>query len=761
MKYPILHKLSKVLILSLILCGLAIPLVAAFIQPTDAVKAAQTWLKSGPAELSNPSPVSEVLVYRQGGFLPALSRYNEKGSELPLIYQVNFSDGSFAIVSADDNSVPVLAYSAEPCPLAQSYPPAFWEWLGLYELQIAEIIQSETVLEQHQQQWSALLKGKAPADYKQNRGVAPLIATNWNQDWPYNELCPVDAQGPGGHVYAGCVATAMGMVMKYWNHPTTGVGSNTYYAPGYGYQSANFGATTYLWDEMPNSVGSSNLPVATLLYHCGVAVNMNYSPNGSGASSSDAADALAYHFRYPTAAIHNRSSYSLTNWNNLLTDQINNGSPMYYSGSGSGGGHAFVLDGYDTAGYFHFNFGWSGSGNGYYYVTNINPGGSSFNQYQSAIINSIPENYSFANVRVRMQAITATVGQNFPLTITTNPLLGSWNVNHFEFLLHYDQDFMMYTGASIENTIAAGGTLTVNQTEPGVLFVSWDGDTSLIGGGKLISFNFTPLDAGEFLFDISGMKYNNSPVYNTQYLMVTAQAPVATLAQSQISLTNVMHLGYQQIGTTEIRTTYLLPSWNVNHYQFDLFYDPTKLEYVGVESVGTLSGDWDAQAVLNNPGSVSISCDFTEPLTGDGTLIKARFRAIGNAGSLVVTQVAVGNFFYNDTAIAGTGSANFILSIYTSNQDDLVQAVPTLQIHPNPITSSASIKFSGLLEQEASLKVYNLKGQLVKTFTVGKSQKEINWDAKDDQGRPLATGVYLIRWQQGNQQGQSKVMILR
>jgi len=107
----------------------------------------------------------------------------------------------------------------------------------------------------------------------------------------YNELCPADPNGPGGHVYAGCVATAMGMVMKYWSHPTTGVGSHSYYCPGYGYQSANFGATTYLWDEMPNSISTSCIPIATLLYHCGVAVNMGYSVDGSGAQSTDAANA--------------------------------------------------------------------------------------------------------------------------------------------------------------------------------------------------------------------------------------------------------------------------------------------------------------------------------------------------------------------------------------------------------------------------------------------------------------------------------------
>ena len=129
----------------------------------------------------------------------------------------------------------------------------------------------------------------------------------------------------------------MGMIMKYWSHPTTGVGSHSYYCPGYGYQSANFGATTYLWDEMPNSISLSCIPIATLLYHCGVAVDMDYSIDGSGAQSNDAADAMVNYFRYPNAVLQNRMGMSDTQWNNILQTQLDNGCPMYYSGSGSGG----------------------------------------------------------------------------------------------------------------------------------------------------------------------------------------------------------------------------------------------------------------------------------------------------------------------------------------------------------------------------------------------------------------------------------------
>ncbi len=87
------------------------------------------------------------------------------------------------------------------------------------------------------------------------RDVDPPLLTNmWNQDYPYNIYCPVDPNGPGGHVYVGCVATAMSMIMHYWRYPLQGQGEHQYYASPYGMQHANFGETTYNWNGMQELV---------------------------------------------------------------------------------------------------------------------------------------------------------------------------------------------------------------------------------------------------------------------------------------------------------------------------------------------------------------------------------------------------------------------------------------------------------------------------------------------------------------------------
>jgi len=757
------HKqwLLKTIILAMGLLLMGLSLMAAQINPDQALSASRNYLSA--LNLDKQIDTQNPLVYSYAkGKLSVMDKNETLAADNSLFF-IMFSDGNYAIVSGDDNSYPVLAYSDEGLTRINDLPPAMYYWLDLYSAQINELRTNKTRIASNQTLWNSLLNGSYRNDSKQTRAVVPLVSTLWNQDFPYNALCPADAQGPGGRVYAGCVATAMGMVMKYWNHPQTGQGNHSYYANGYGYQSANFGATTYQWDQMGDSIGTEYMPIATLLYHCGVSVNMDYAPDGSGAQSTDAAEAMVDYFRYPTAEYKSRSSYTQTTWNALVTTQIDNGVPLYYSGSGSGGGHAFVLDGYDAADHFHFNFGWSGSGNGYYYTNNINPGGSDFNQYQGIIINTIPVNYSINTIPVKLLASNTTVGDNFNLRITTNPILGSWNVNHYDMELYYDHNFVQYVGYSIDGTISGNGTINVTETTPGTLSVNWNSATTLAGGGDLIKFIFRAMDQGDYLFDLTSMNYNTTPVNNTTFVMVNAAAPVATLAQSQISMTNIMHLAYNAIGTTELKTTYLLPSWNVTHYQTNVNFSAEKLEYVGLITEGTMSEGLSVQASVTSPGVLSLSCDNTEEFTGAGTLAKLQFRAIGNSGSLTVTQLSLSDFMYNTTPITAVGTANVILSAYSDNEDELITVTPlSVNIYPNPFRESATLQFKSSSKELLSLNIYNLKGQLINTLGLSEPDgKQIQWTGTDFRGTKVANGLYLLRWSQGKESGSTKLLLLK
>ncbi|GAB1469078.1 hypothetical protein MASR2M64_18550 [Candidatus Cloacimonadota bacterium] len=754
----------KMAVLSIALLFLCLPLIGAFVQPDQAVIIAKTWLRDGPTPLRSTPVINQIESYANGTFSPATSQYRTEEGVLPQLYVIYTNIGQYVVVSAEDNSVPVLGYSTEVRPKPQTNSPEYTWLISQYAEQIQYIRDNNIVQPENQAKWSELLSENYSFNTRDQRAVNPLVATMWDQAWPYNELCHLDAAGPGGRVYAGCVATAMSQVMKYWNHPLTGVGNHSYYSQGYGYQSANFGNTTYLWDEMPNSISSSNIPIATLQRHAGVAVDMDYSVDGSGAQSPMAATAMVSYFRYPNALYRSKASFTEANWVIMMKAQLDEGSPLYYSGYGNDGGHAWVMDGYDAANMFHMNFGWGGSNNGSFLLNALSNSNVDFNQSQGAIVNTIPANYTSSTAKLRINVPSlVTVGTPLNLKVTSPPILGSWNVNHYEFTLTYDNLNMTYDNYTIDGTIAAGGTATVTQLEPGFLSVSWNGTANLLGPGTLINFSFTPFEAGDFLFDMADTKFNTSPIGQTEYVFVTVSAPVASLAESAISMTNVINLAYNTVGTTDLRTTYILPSWNVTQYQFNLGYLPTKLEFVGFETVGTLSAGSTPVSVENAPGSITVTCTSPTRISGEGILLKLKFKAIGNTSSLSITQVSLSNFMYNTTSIPAVSGCTFRLSAYNSSSDDEIAIpAPALEIYPNPFSTSTALKFSSVSNAPASFNVYNLKGQLVRQLiaTDGKAA-EISWDGRDAKGSNVAGGIYLIRWQQGTDSGNAKVLILK
>lgn len=178
----------------------------------------------------------------------------------------------------------------------------------------------------------------------------------------------------------GCVATAMAQVMNYHQWPKQGTGSHTYTTATHGLNVGwNFEMTTFDWDNMlddyvfDESAEAENA-VATLMAAVGVAVEMNYTPNASGALSSAVAPAMRDYFSYDDAITYRRRDwYGLMEWEDMIYDEIVNVGPVYYDGANSGSGHAFVCDGYSSDGYFHFNWGWGGISDGYFRLTALDP----------------------------------------------------------------------------------------------------------------------------------------------------------------------------------------------------------------------------------------------------------------------------------------------------------------------------------------------------------------------------------------------------
>lgn len=366
------------------------------------------------------------------------------------------NDHSFVIVAADDNVHPILAYSKETGFGTTSIPENIMEWLRGYEREIDAIKASKVkATKEIEEEWNLLLNGRC-WEPKTRTSVDPLLTTRWDQNKPYNGLCPIDAGNGSGHAYSGCVATAMAQVMNYWEHPVKGIGSYSYVHATYGTQTANFGNTTYDWDHMKNMysngyTATDSIAVATLIYHCGVSVDMNYGPGSSSAFSSNVTTAWTTYFDYSYGLhLEYRSyvdSYGTTVvlyedevWISMLKDDLNLGRPLYYSGNDETSGHAFVCDGYDENDYFHFNWGWSGNCDGYYVIGALNPGAGGigsgvhgqYNEFNAVVFGCEPNT---PPVNPPTNLATTVNGRNVTLTWSAVGAASSYKVYCDDYLL--------------------------------------------------------------------------------------------------------------------------------------------------------------------------------------------------------------------------------------------------------------------------------------------------------------------------------------
>ena len=317
----------------------------------------------------------------------------ESKSSINLFYVFAYKNG-FVIISADDKVLPILGYSNRNEFSENNLPTQLQLLLDFYANQIKFSIDNNLQTSiKTQQEWNKYLKN--PIDFvfeKSEKIVDPLLgAMEWGQGEGWNSYCPTDAGGSGGHAYVGCIATAIGQIMKYYEYPTNGIGSHSYNHDIYGVLSANFAATTYNWQSMEDANPTN--AAALLLYHIGVALEMDYGPSSSGADTKDSPYILADYFKYHSQGTFIRKeNYTETNWINIIKNELDNQRPVFYAGTPeSGGGHAFVIDGYDNSNFFNVNWGWEGIANGFFILSDLTPLSYNFNYNQVIAIGVKPD----------------------------------------------------------------------------------------------------------------------------------------------------------------------------------------------------------------------------------------------------------------------------------------------------------------------------------------------------------------------------------
>jgi len=327
------------------------------------------------------------------------------------VFNVKGGEG-FVVIAGDDRAKPILAYSTTGTYDPQDVSEGFAFTLKGFQEEIQYMREHNIAATPDiVAEWKRVSETGSLNRSGQTRAVVDMLCqTLWNQNFPWNSQCPEDTTGSGGHVYAGCVATAMGQVMKFWEWPAQGTGSHTYNPQGYAQQTANFGETEYHFELMPNVLDSTSTEddyyyIAQFLHHCGIAVDMQYSGNGSGSYSEMVPDALRNYFRY-TCDEHITNygdwwpgmGYTNEEWAQMLKDGgLDEGLPLYYSGSDDmgQGGHAYVVDGYDENDYFHYNWGWSGRDNAWCPIGAANTTRYNFNTMVGFTGHIIPDNDTY------------------------------------------------------------------------------------------------------------------------------------------------------------------------------------------------------------------------------------------------------------------------------------------------------------------------------------------------------------------------------
>ncbi|MBN1199026.1 MAG: C10 family peptidase [Bacteroidales bacterium] len=625
-------------------------------------------------------------------------------------YIFNIGEHGYIIVTADDQLYPVIGYSFETTWSSEEIPPHVQFWLNNYKGEILEAITNGYPADQNITDAWARYNSPEPVALLTEAvlDVEPLVSNIWDQDFPYNAMCPEDAAAGGsynGRVPVGCVATAMSQIMYYWRWPETGQGSHCInpIQPEYGQQCADFGNTTYAWDGMTDNPTKECDPVATLAWHCGISVNMQYGPDGSGAYTYMVASALQTYFKYSTSANYaQKSSFSTSQWNNMIHNDLDAGRPIEYSGSGSGGGHAWVCDGYQGTDYYHMNWGWGGAYNGYFYLSGLTPGGSSFNSNQAAVFQIQPNPaYYPTYCNGQSDLVTYDFGSledgSGPLADYEDNADCSWliapddgvesiTLSFLRFELASGDALNVYDGNSASAPLL--GTYTGSSLPPDVsstgpaMFITFTTDGTGTAQGFLAEYNCTLLDfcqSSTNLTDPTGDIGDGSGDYLYRNSTLCKWYIKPTDAETVI-------LDFNSLNTEEI---------NDKIQVYDLV-------------AGTLLGTY--------------SGDVTNPPTG----------ITANSGQMLV-------MWTSNKTVRGVGwDASYSITVATEES----AAVDHLYVYPNPAHDYLTVKFDVEGLHTVQIDLYSLKGSLVYSDLLpnltGQVEERINLI-------PIAKGVYMLR----------------
>lgn len=361
--------MRKILMAAAAFCCMTMTMMAEPVSPSAAQQAAARFLQGKGTTLQ-----SEAMRAPRRAMGRATDNNGQTEASPYYVFNASASKG-FVIVSGDDcvGDNLVLGYAPQGSFEADNIPDNMQWWLDEMERQISELSR----------------RGAKARTVALHDDVAPLVTALWDQganqfnpQRPYNAFCP---ETDGQLCVTGCMATALSMVLYYHRWPQEPLaGELPAYTMANGRVIEALPATTFDWDNMVDdymqpTTDVQQAAVATLMRYCGQLIQMDYTPQISSGYFYDV-DMLVNLFGYDQGVYRaNADNYTVSGWDELLYNELHEGRPLLYSGRSTGGGHAFVLDGYevqDGGGYFHVNWGWGGNSNGFYKISLLNPAAS-------------------------------------------------------------------------------------------------------------------------------------------------------------------------------------------------------------------------------------------------------------------------------------------------------------------------------------------------------------------------------------------------
>lgn len=630
----------------------------------------------------------------------------------PVYYIFNMDNEGFIIISAEDQAYPVLGYSFEGIYHGGRHP-AFNYWMNNYRDQILAIRENQYKADQKiKDTWEEYSIDMGVRKNKEILDLEPLVTAKWHQDYPFNTNCPYEPNMSDSnfvifegqvlnlhnHVWAGCVATAAGMIMDYWRYPLHGAGEHCDTLSSYGDLCVNYFQTTNDWSGMTDFPPYENNAVAQILYNIGVAVNMIYTDSVSIALSGFLTEVYKDHYLYDPAAVLSPRSSSYSVWRSILMLDLNNKWPIQYDGSGPNGGHSFVCDGYQGTDFFHFNWGWGGIYNGYFMLDNLNPGTFTFNQNQSALLHIHPPASAYplyctgqTNLVINQfgsiedgsgPAVNYPDNMDCGWLIAPDDTIASLTLDFVKFNLHQSDTLRVYDGENAGSPLIGsftGTTIPESITTTGQkLFLRFVSDDSLTADGFLVEYRSTeyPFCNDTVLYsDLSGVITDGSGRFKYRNGSTCVSKIYRLWADS-------VHLKFTQINTEAERDT-------INIYDLS-----------GNVLIASYSGSY-----MTPPAELKIE--------GSGIYI----------------------VFKTDSLFRKAGwKATYEVFEATATKD---QETGAFKIYPNPANDYCLIETKGTPLHGTQLTLFNTEGRALMTENIDKQVSYLDLSG-------LKAGVYLL-----------------